>query len=140
MDLSNQDTCLSKQFFETLNKNKIERYCNFLIQSYLNAVQKFGFGKKWYICTSLLKFDIHEQFVKYLDQLTSFILKNGGTYFISPIYYTERELNALVDLLVLRDCKKMIGFEGSSFSEGYCFKVNQIRKVTQEFIFVKEYP
>lgn len=140
MDLSNQDTILAEQFFETLNKNKIESYCNFLIQQYIRSVEQFGFDKIWYICTSLLKWDIHEYFVKYLEQLTGFILKNGGKFFISSIYYNERELNALVDLLVLRDCKKMVGFEGSSFSEGYCFKVNQIRKVTQEFIFVKEYP
>ena len=43
-----------------------------------------------------------------------------------PKIYEERELNALVDLLVLRDSEKMIGFEGSSFSEGYCLKVNSI--------------
>ena len=44
----------------------------------------------------------------------------------------------VVDLLILRDSEKMIGFSGSSFSEGYCYKVNQIRKVTREFLFVKE--
>ena len=47
-------------------------------------------------------------------------------------------MNALVDLLILRDSFKMIGFQGSSFSEGYCYKVNQIRKVTSDFLFVKE--
>ena len=55
-------------------------------------------------------------------------------------FYQQRELNALVDLLVLRDSDKMIGFEGSSFSEGYCFKVNSIRNPGKEYLFVKEYP
>ena len=40
----------------------------------------------------------------------------------------EREFNALVDLLTLRESDCMVGFEGSSYSEGYCFKVNSIRK------------
>ena len=53
-------------------------------------------------------------------------------------FYKDRELNALIDLLILRDSEKMIGFEGSSFSEGYCYKVNTIRKVTKECLFVKE--
>jgi hypothetical protein len=70
--------------------------------------------------------------------LTDFINKSNGTYSISQTHYQERELNALVDILILRDAEKMIGFQGSSFSEGYCYKVNQIRKVTKEFLFVKE--
>ena len=46
---------------------------------------------------------------------------------MSKQHFEERELNALVDLLTLRDSDKMIGFEGSSFSEGYCFKVNCVK-------------
>ena len=138
MDLANGQTCLAKEYFETLDKKAIKRYSEFLMQQYLTFVKQFGFDKKWYICTPILKNDIHNPFRVYLTQLTDFINKSNGTYSISQTYYQERELNAIVDLVILRDAEKMIGFRGSSFSEGYCYKVNQIRKVTKEFLFVKE--
>jgi hypothetical protein len=139
MDLCNNSPILAKEFFNTLNKEKIEKYCNFLMHQYFLLVKHFGFDKTWYISTSITKDNIHEPMKIYLNLLTNYILDNKGVYYIPPKIYQERELNALVDLLVLRDSEKMIGFEGSSFSEGYCLKVNSIRKVTKEYLFVKEY-
>jgi len=139
MDLCNNSSILAKEFFNTLNKQRIEKYCNFLMHQYFLLIKHFGFDKTWYISTSITKDNIHEPMKIYLNLLTKFILDNKGIYYIPPKIYQERELNALVDLLVLRDSEKMIGFEGSSFSEGYCLKVNSIRKVTKEYLFVKEY-
>ena len=138
MDLANTSLSRANLYFETLDQNKIKSYCRFLMRQYFSFIKQFGFDKTWYICSSLLKNDIHKPFRVYLKQLTDFINSNNGTFFISQSDYPERELNALVDLLILRDSEKMIGFEGSSFSEGYCYKVNQIRKVTKEVFFVKE--
>jgi hypothetical protein len=135
MDLANNNQELAKEYFETLDKKIITDYCNFLMGQYIVFLKKIGFDKKWYICTSKSKFDY---FNVYLDQLIKTILENGGDFIFNFKCYQERELNALVDLLILRDCEKMIGFEGSSFSEGYCYKVNQIRKVIKECLFVKE--
>jgi len=128
------------EYFNGLDQTKIENYCQYLLRSYLTFISQFGFDKPWYICTSILKSSIHAPMVKYLKEFIDFISNNNGKYFISNNKYPDRELNALVDLLVLRDSEKMIGFEGSSFSEGYCYKVNSIRKVTKEYLFVKEYP
>jgi hypothetical protein len=138
MDLVNNDPKAAIVYFDLLDKQPIKDYCKFLMQQYLVLVQQFGFDKPWYISTGLMKYRINDYFIVYLKQLVDFILINGGSYYLSDTIYDDRELNALVDLLILRDCEKLIGFEGSSFSEGYCYKVNQIRKVTKEFLFVKE--
>jgi hypothetical protein len=119
---------------------KIEKYTSFLIKQYLLMIIQFGFDKPWYISTSITKWEIHTPMVPILQKFVDYIKQCGGTYYIHPSVYPQRELNALVDLLVLRDSHKLIGFEGSSFSEGYCLKVNTIRKVTKNFLFVKEYP
>jgi len=140
MDLCNNDLLKAKKYFESLDQTKIEKYTSFLMEQYLFMVSHFGFDKTWYISTSITKWEIHNPMLKHLKQLTDFILENKGSYYIAPLIYQERELNALVDLIMLRDCEKLIGFEGSSFSEGYCFKVNTIRKVTKKFLFIKEYP
>jgi hypothetical protein len=140
MDLANIDLKLAEKYFQLLDQSKINEYCLFLMNQYFSFIKHFGFDKTWYICTSITKYKIHNPMEIYLKQLTDFIIQNYGTYFIPPKLYPQRELNALVDLLILRDSEKMIGFEGSSFSEGYCFKVNSIRKVTKEFLFLKEHP
>jgi hypothetical protein len=138
MDLCNVGE--AKKYFELLDQLKIERYCSFLLEQYFTFILKFGFDKTWYISTSITKWEIHDPMVKYLKLFTDFITNGGGKYYIPPKIYPQRELNALVDLLILRDSECLIGFEGSSFSEGYCLKVNSIRKVIKEFLFVKEYP
>jgi len=139
MDLANQNEILAKQFFETLDSSKIEKYCLFLMKQYFTFITQFGFEKTWYISTSLTKYSIHDPMLPFLQQLVNFIINNGGVYYIPHKNFGQRELNALIDLLILRDSNKLIGFEGSSFSEGYCLKVNSIRKVTKEYLFVKEY-
>lgn len=138
MDLTNNNLSQAKDYFETLDQTAIKEYCEFLMRQYIEFVKQFGFDKTWYICTPILKDEIHNPFKIYLNELTDFINKSNGNYSISQTHYQERELNAIVDLVILRDAEKMIGFQGSSFSEGYCYKVNQIRKVTKEFLFVKE--
>ena len=139
MDLANINESLAMEYFTKLDIQKIEGYCSFLMQEYFNFILKFGFSKVWYISTSITKWKIHDPMTPLLKTLTDFILHNGGTYFISAKIYPQRELNALVDLLILRDSTKLIGFEGSSFSEGYIFKVNSIRNPNKEYLFVKEY-
>ena len=138
MDLANGKTSKAIEYFATLDQTAIKEYCEFLMQQYIQFVKQFGFDKTWYICTPILKDEIHNPFKIYLTKLTDFINKSNGTYSISQTHYSQRELNAIVDLVILRNSEKMIGFQGSSFSEGYCYKVNQIRKVTKEFLFVKE--
>ena len=127
-------------FFEKLNQNKIDCYCSFLMKQYFNFILQFGFDKPWYISTSITKWDVHNPMLRWLQLLTNFIISNGGFYYIPHRVYNQRELCALVDLIMLRDSVKLIGFEGSSFSEGYCFKVNMIRNPGKEYLFVKEYP
>jgi hypothetical protein len=127
-------------YFQTLDQKKIENYCLFLMSQYKSLLLYFGFEKTWYISTSLKKWDIHTPMEKYLVYLTDFIRINNGSFFIPNVVFPQRELNALVDLLVLRDSEKMIAFEGSSFSEGYCLKVNTIRKNIKECKVIKEYP
>jgi len=134
------NTELKNEYFQQLDQNKINDYCNFLLNQYFTLIEQFGFESPWYICTSITKWKVHDPMVPFLTKFTDFISKNGGKYLIQQPFYCDRELNALVDLLVLRDSTKMIGFEGSSFSEGYCYKVNLIRKKTMEYLFVKEYP
>ncbi len=131
------ESSLKEDFLETLDQNIIKNYCRYLLDQYISFVSYFGFDKPWYICTSITKWDIHKSIEPYLKEFLDFILINNGTYYTTPLIYPQRELNALVDLLVLRDSERLIGFEGSSFSEGYCLKVNYIRKVTKEFLFVK---
>ena len=134
------ESTIKVNYFNKLDQKKIENYCNFLIKQYTQFITQFGFDKVWYISTSLTKDPIHDPLLPFLKYITDFIISNKGSYYIPHKIYQQRELNALVDLLILRDSEKLIGFEGSSFSEGYCLKVNSIRKVTKEFLFVKEYP
>jgi hypothetical protein len=74
--------------------------------------------------------------VPFLYKITDIIRSNGGRFVLPRTFYSQRELNALVDLLSLRDSEKMIVFEGSSFSEGYCYKVNSIRNPDKKYLFV----
>ena len=140
MDFANINIELAEKYYKSLDQNKIKQYCDFLMKQYITFIKHFGFDKVWYICTSITKWKIHDPMLPFLKMLTDFILENGGVYYIPLKIYPQRELNALVDLLILRDSEKMIGFEGSSFSEGYCYKVNSIRKVTNEYLFIKERP
>lgn len=140
MDLCNTNVNLAKNYFYNLDQEKMNNYISFLVKQYITFVKQIGFKRIWYICTSVTKSKIHDPVIPILKFFTDFIVKNGGDFYIPPIIYKDRELNALVDLLILRDAECLIGFEGSSFSEGYCFKVNSIRRVTKQFLFVKEYP
>ena len=140
MDLCNKNLYLGMKYYYSLDQKLIENYCSFLMNQYFTFISTFGFEKCWYISTCIKKWEIHKPMEKYLYLLIEFIGKNNGNYMVPDKFYSQRELNALVDLLVLRDSDKMIGFEGSSFSEGYCLKVNSIRNPDKEYLFVKEYP
>lgn len=140
MDLCNQSLSLGMEYYASLDQELVEKYCSFLMEQYFTFITKFGFEKCWYISTSINKWEIHKPMEKYLFLLVNFIISNKGRYMVPDKFYNQRELNGLVDLLVLRDSDKMIGFEGSSFSEGYCLKVNSIRNPGKEYLFVKEYP
>ena len=119
-----------------MKKKETVEYIDFLLKQYLEFIVKVGFGKKYYICTSIGKGSVHNLLLPTLIRLTDFITANGGTFVVPKGEYQHRELNALVDLLVLRDSDTTIGFEGSSFSEGYAFKVNSIRNPNKKYFFV----
>jgi hypothetical protein len=140
MDLANTSTELAERYYHTLDQTKIKQYTSFLMEQYFSFILEFGFDKPWYISTSITKWKIHNPMNIYLNKLLLFINSHCGEYHILNKVFPQRELNALVDLLVLRDSTKLIGFEGSSFSEGYCLKVNNVRNVIKNFLFVKEYP
>ena len=133
------DKLESLEYFNKLDQEKIKKYCSFLMRQYYLLISKIGFNKPWYICTSITKWVIHEPMRVYLNKVVNFILENHGSYFIPEIVYQDRELNALVDLLILRDSDSYVGFEGSSFSEGYCKKVNSIRSPDKVCYFIKEF-
>ena len=102
----------------------------------LKYIYLIGFDKPWYICTSIGKDPIHDCLLPFLYQIKDIIRSNGGSLIESEKNYPQRELNALVDLLTLRESECLIGFEGSSFSEGYCYKVNSIRNPGKRYLFV----
>jgi len=134
----NKSTNDALEYFYSLDKKKIKGYCSFLMKQYYTLISKIGFNKPWYICTTITKSTVHSPMVVYLKKLIDFIVEHG-TYYIPETYYEEREINALIDLLVLRDSDAFVGFEGSSFSEGYCKKVNSIRAPNKMCYFVKEF-
>jgi hypothetical protein len=128
-------------FMETKNINlinipEVKSYIENLITQYIHFIKYFGFQLPWFISTLVGKKEIHNPLMIYLKQITDLIESNGGTWFMSEQRFEQRELNAIVDLLLLRDCNNMIGFEGSSFSEGYCYKVNLIRNPLKQYKFV----
>jgi hypothetical protein len=136
MDRCNKKT-LNPDFPEKFIKlNEVQMYIDYLLKQYTNFIVYFGFDKPWFISTLVGKKDIHNCLVPTLKKLTDFIERCGGTWFTSEKHFEQRELNALIDLLTLRDSFAMIGFEGSSYSEGYCFKVNSIRNPNKEYSFV----
>jgi len=122
--------------YNLMKNPKVICYCDFLLNQYTTFIKELGVARTWYICTPIKKYSIHNHLIGYLDKLTDFIISGGGKVVISEKNSEFREIDALIDLLVLRDSEKMIGFEGSSYSEGYCFKVNSIRKSIKEFRFV----
>jgi hypothetical protein len=115
-------------FVITLDKE----YIDFLLNQYITFIKQFGFDRPWFISTLIGKKEIHNCLKSTLKKLTDFIEDSGGTWFTNMQHFPQRELNALVDLLTLRESISMIGFEGSSYSEGYCFKINSLRKHFKE--------
>ena len=130
------EICTPELCEKLINLPEIQNYISYILNQYISFIEKIVFSKKWYICTCISKNKIHDSLIKYLNLLLQFIEKNGGKWFISKQIYEQRELNALIDLLILRDAHSMIGFEGSSFSEGYCLKVNSIRNPRKLCYFV----
>ena len=121
----NLDT-LNTNFLEKfINLPEIKEYIEYLLMQYFNFILQIGFDKPWFISTLITKKSVHDCLIPTLKRVTDFIESSGGTWFISKQNFKERELNALVDLLTLRDSIDFIGFEGSSFSEGYVFKVKK---------------
>ena len=113
---------------------EVVEYCNRLIGNYFEYIQLIGFELPWYICSPLGKNQVHDSVLWTLDKLKDFITNGNGTIIKSKECYQERELNALVDLLILRNADTIIGFEGSSFSEGYAYKLRSPRNI---YYFVK---
>jgi hypothetical protein len=134
MDRCNQ---LCPDFGEKfINLPEVKNYIEYLMNQYFQFILHFGFELPWFISTSIGKNDIHNCLKDTLKRLTDFIQQHGGTFIQSKKHFVDRELNALVDLLTLRDSESLIGFEGSSYSEGYCYKVNSIRNPNKEYRFV----
>ena len=116
---------------------EVKHYIDFLLSQYFSFIQQFGFDKIWFISTVIGKKDIQNVLIPTLKRLTDFIEQNGGKWFVSRPYYEYRELNALVDLILLKNSDNLIGFEGSSYSEGYCLKVNSVNGSNKNFLFVQ---
>ena len=116
--------------------SRVVEYINYLLSQYYTFIKKMGFDKPWYICTSVGKNSVHAPLEMYLKRVLHFITEHGGTFILPGEYFSQRDLNALIDLLVLTNTEKMVGFSGSSFSEGYCLKVNSIRNNIKECYFV----
>jgi len=115
----------------------VKNYIDYLFNQYTAFISQIGFDDLFYICTSIGKSaNINDSMNFILEKLINFIKSNGGTVFTSEQYYPQRELNALVDLLVLRNSTNLVGFQGSSFSEGYVLKVNSIRKNINKCLFI----
>jgi len=127
---SKLDSEFTKKFIEL---PEVINYINYLLNQYFNFIKVIGFKKLWYISTVIGKKDLHNVLIPTLNKVMDFIQNNGGKVITGIKYYEERELNALVDLITLRDADKLIVFEGSSYSEGYCVKVNSIRNPNKEY-------
>ena len=144
------DESCYNDFMERCNKNQISQefterfiklpevnlYVDYLLNQYFDFITQIGFEKPWFISTLVGKKEIHNVLTPTLKRLTDFIEKCGGSWFMLPQHFEQRELNALVDLLTLRESYALIGFQGSSYSEGYIFKVNSIRNNFKEYKFV----
>jgi hypothetical protein len=102
---------------------EVIEYCNRLIKNYFKFIQLIGFELPWYICSAVGKGPVHDSVLWTLDKLKNFITNGNGKIIQAKECYKERELNALVDLLILHNADTIIGFEGSSFSEGYSYKL-----------------
>jgi hypothetical protein len=109
-------------------------YITFLFDQYIHYISLIGFDKPWYICTALGKDPVHDILYPMLYKLHDYIRTNGGIVMKTDTYFAQRELNALVDLMALCKSEAMIVFEGSSFSEGYCLKVNKNPKKVCLFV------
>jgi hypothetical protein len=136
MDRCNTNS-INPEFGNNLLKlPQVKYYINFLLKQYTTFISKYGFKLPWFISTLINKKEHFNCLKPVLKILTDFIESNGGTWFMSPQHFEQRELNGLIDLLTLRESVCMIGFEGSSYSEGYVFKVNSIRNKDKEYSFV----
>jgi hypothetical protein len=124
MDRCNNSTLDPKFTNRFVKLPEVKRYIDNLLEQYFNFINKIGFGRTFFISTSIGKNNINDCLKPTLKRLTDFIQSNGTYFQNTDDYFTHRELNALVDLITLRNSEKMIVFEGSSFSEGYCLKVN----------------
>ena len=125
---------LSDKFQENFMKlPEVNNYLEYLLNQYFKFINEIGFKKIWYISSLIGKKDVHNCLIPILNKLINYIHVNGGKVVRGIRYFQERELNALVDLITLRESEKMIVFEGSSYSEGYCMKVNSIRNPNKEY-------
>jgi len=125
---------ISNTFLENfISLPEVNNYIEHLLSQYTEYINQIGFKKIWYISTLIGKKEIHNCLTGVLNKLCDFIQRNGGKVIKGIKYFQERELNALVDLITLRDSEKMIVFEGSSFSEGYCMKVNSVVNPNKEY-------
>jgi hypothetical protein len=137
MELCEHSPIQAERFAERISRlTEVRNYCNFLLNEYIKYVHKLGFDKNYYICTSIGKNPVHNCLMEYLNELIFQISKNGSVVIRTKEYFKERELNALVELLILRRSSGLIGFEGSSYSEGYVYKVCTYLNDIKDFYFV----
>ena len=136
MDRCNKNSINSEFPEKFIKLPQVQNYIDYMLKQYITFIMRYGNKKPWFISTLVGKKDIHNCLIPTLKKLTDFIESCGGTWFTSKKHFEQRELNALVDLLTLRESVAMVGFEGSSYSEGYCFKVNSIRNKDKEYSFV----
>ena len=133
MGLCNSNPTDAKLFAErTTNQEKVFLFIDNLMKQYITFIDKIKNGNSWYICTSVGKNPVHNCMIPFLEKIIEYI--GMENIYPTEVYFHERELNALVDLLVMKNAKTVIGFEGSSFSEGYAYKTSDAGK---DWYFVK---
>jgi len=132
MTKSNTGVNLTKFCENLMNLFEVKYYIYLLLQQYYQFIRELK-SDRYFICTSVGKKEDQKLLLPVLKQLEDFIKKQNATLFVNKMMYPQRELNALVDLLTLRNSEKLIVFEGSSYSEGYCLKYHQAKNNLKEY-------
>ena len=132
MTKCNNGIDLTKFSQNLLNLLEVKYYIQLILEQYFKSITLLK-TKTYFICTSIGKKEDQRLLLPVLDKLKNFIISQGSTFITNDENYPHRELNALTDLLTLRNSDKLIVFEGSSFSEGYCLKYNQAKNNLKEY-------
>lgn len=107
---------LEKDAMEHWGRPSVENYKQLVENKYIQLIQKYITDKS--VLTIILGHDYDNAVIKYLE-------KNNYNYKITPKYYNEREISAIVDLEIGQACNNicLCIFE-STFSFALCTRVH----------------